>query len=360
MALQNSGALSLNEMHVEAGGSSGSQCTINDSDIRGLIDKSSGATMSFNEWYGASNVSYVITVSPNISGSGTYDLSSALSLGTHGQWTISPQSNDITVDIAMWGGGGASGWLYYGVSSYTTNVGPGGGGGSTLGRLVLKHGTNYVLQVGEGGDRIPGSTGSQTAATYVAGGIPGYGWGAEGGGYSGIFKTSVSQANAMLMAGGGGGGGDSLYDGSGAGAGGGTSGAAAGGGAQSGGGGTQSAGGAASAYNAASAGYGLTGGYGQQTYANTYFSGGGGGGGYYGGGGGNVGGGGGGSGYVKSGDSDLTAYGSNSGTAATTAGSGSTPGNNGHALQSGAGTGQTSTSYPGSGTDGRIVLTLVT
>tara|TARA_Y100000401_G_scaffold117424_2_gene126187 strand:+ start:13247 stop:13798 length:552 start_codon:yes stop_codon:yes gene_type:complete len=54
MALQSSGAISLNEIHIEAGGSTGSNCTINDSDIRGLISKSSGATMSFNEWYGAS------------------------------------------------------------------------------------------------------------------------------------------------------------------------------------------------------------------------------------------------------------------------------------------------------------------
>ncbi len=54
MALQTSGAISLNDIHVEAGGSSGTTATINDSDIRGLISKASGATMSFNEWYGAS------------------------------------------------------------------------------------------------------------------------------------------------------------------------------------------------------------------------------------------------------------------------------------------------------------------
>lgn len=54
MALQSSGAISLNDMHVEAGGSSGSQASINDSDIRGLIGKASGAQMSFSEWYGAS------------------------------------------------------------------------------------------------------------------------------------------------------------------------------------------------------------------------------------------------------------------------------------------------------------------
>ena len=59
MALQTSGAISLNEIHIEAGGTSvsGTSCTINDSDIRGLIGKASEATMSFNEWYGASATS---------------------------------------------------------------------------------------------------------------------------------------------------------------------------------------------------------------------------------------------------------------------------------------------------------------
>ena len=56
MALPSSGSISLNQMHVEAGGTSGTQCTINDADIRGLISKGSGVQMSFNEWYGASNV----------------------------------------------------------------------------------------------------------------------------------------------------------------------------------------------------------------------------------------------------------------------------------------------------------------
>jgi len=54
MALQTSGPISLNEIHIEAGGTSGTTASINDTDIRALIGKASGATMSFNEWYGAS------------------------------------------------------------------------------------------------------------------------------------------------------------------------------------------------------------------------------------------------------------------------------------------------------------------
>ena len=39
MALQNSGAISLDDIHVELGESSGTQVSINDSDVRGLIGK---------------------------------------------------------------------------------------------------------------------------------------------------------------------------------------------------------------------------------------------------------------------------------------------------------------------------------
>ena len=55
MTLQSSGAISLNDIHIEAGGSSGTSATLNDSDIRALIGKSSGAQSSFSEFYGASS-----------------------------------------------------------------------------------------------------------------------------------------------------------------------------------------------------------------------------------------------------------------------------------------------------------------
>jgi hypothetical protein len=50
-----SGTISLNQMHTEVGGASGSIVSINDADIRALISKGSGTTMSFTEWYGASS-----------------------------------------------------------------------------------------------------------------------------------------------------------------------------------------------------------------------------------------------------------------------------------------------------------------
>lgn len=63
MATPSSGAISLNEMHVEAGGSSGSECSINDADIRLIADKSSGATASWNDYYNrAADFSFTMTV----------------------------------------------------------------------------------------------------------------------------------------------------------------------------------------------------------------------------------------------------------------------------------------------------------
>jgi hypothetical protein len=65
MALQSSGAISLDNIHVEAGGTTGTLASINDSDIRDLIGKTAGASMAFNEWYGAS-AGTVVTVTQGI------------------------------------------------------------------------------------------------------------------------------------------------------------------------------------------------------------------------------------------------------------------------------------------------------
>ena len=55
MALQSSGQISLDDIHVEAGGTSGTEAQINDSDIRGLIGASSASEMEFADFYGASS-----------------------------------------------------------------------------------------------------------------------------------------------------------------------------------------------------------------------------------------------------------------------------------------------------------------
>ena len=53
MALQTSGAISLNQIHIEAGGTSGTTVSLNDSDIRSLGGVASGV-IDFADFYGAS------------------------------------------------------------------------------------------------------------------------------------------------------------------------------------------------------------------------------------------------------------------------------------------------------------------
>ena len=68
MALQTSGAISLNDIHEEAGGTTGTSATINDADIRGLtaasgytIPTGSGTAIDFGDFYGASSLSAITT-----------------------------------------------------------------------------------------------------------------------------------------------------------------------------------------------------------------------------------------------------------------------------------------------------------
>ena len=67
MPLQNSGQISLNDLHVEAGGTSGTQCSMNDSDIRGLVSAAANSQMTVSSFYGASNLllSTDITIGSN-------------------------------------------------------------------------------------------------------------------------------------------------------------------------------------------------------------------------------------------------------------------------------------------------------
>jgi hypothetical protein len=52
--------ITINQIHLEAGGTSGTQASLNDADIRDLIDKASGAQMAMSEWYGATKTLYVL------------------------------------------------------------------------------------------------------------------------------------------------------------------------------------------------------------------------------------------------------------------------------------------------------------
>jgi len=244
MTLPSSGALSLNAIHVEAGGSSGSQASINDSDIRVLIGKGSGATMSFSEWYGASREITLtsnqqqITISNFISSGGILIIPSNLFV-----WSDSTSTAALIIDIpctvknygkVIGKGGVGAGWTGSGNSSTAAGSGgpairvqssgvtitnysgafiAGGGGG---GGWAAGSGNRYEIAGGGGGagggaggrgtNSLGGAGGSLNASGADASGVNnwfGHGGGAGGGGsYAGV---SSSDTNYGAYGGGGGG-----------------------------------------------------------------------------------------------------------------------------------------------------------
>lgn len=205
-------------------------------------------------------------------------------------WPVTPR-----IEFRMVGGGGGAGSGYLG-----NYYGRGGGAGYTV--FVTEYAGPFYVIVGKGGAVGSGGTGGAAGTLNEGGGGKGgnvqqgfYGCGA-GGGFSGVFiSNTITQANALAIAGGGGGGAGDGSNSSFGGGGGGTTGgdgysASASGGGE---GGTQSAGGYIN-------GAALDGG---DATDGTVYGVGGGGGGYYGGGGGNTQtrGGGGGSGYLNTG-----------------------------------------------------------
>ncbi len=187
-----------------------------------------------------------------------------------------------SINVWLWGAGGAGG-----DRTGSGNAGAGGSGAFVKGTLAVTPG--QVLQIIVGG-RGTYSTTNGTHAGGFGGGGTAYQNAGSGGGYSGIFLTSVNFANARAIAGGGAGGGygrSRNYGGAG-GATTGTNGAGLDATHTGGSGGTLATGGAAgtgTGTTAGTAGAQLLGGTGGNAGAGTY-GGAGGGGGYYGGGGG--------------------------------------------------------------------------
>lgn len=224
-------------------------------------------------------------------------------------------SSNKTVEIKIWGAGGAGGNYSGGDGEY------GGPGGYATAVFKIKPGTTLSIVVGAGG--LQGGDGTPDGVGVPNGGgsrltDSGY-WSGGGGGLCAVFAGSVSYSDvtsasaglsskALIMAGSGGG--ASYYiEGGGGGYGGGTTGSAAinrrsGGTSGAGGGGTATAGGTAGDGGGGTAGSFLTGGTNSTANSASGVTSGGGGAGWYGGGsGGNDGsggGGGGGSGMVAS------------------------------------------------------------
>ena len=144
--------------------------------------------IGFNRGFGGKRITstlsgFIVKISPAIAGKSIFNLDSENlvidnSSGTSYTLTVSPSSpiSSATIQVDAWG--------------EATSSSPAGYAG---GFLSMSPTSNFSIALNAG----PGPGGSTS----------GSGISPRGGGYAGIFNTSVSQANALLIAGGGGGGG---------------------------------------------------------------------------------------------------------------------------------------------------------
>jgi len=211
MALQSSGQISLNQIHIEAGGASGSQVKVSDTDVKALIDANNSNT-AFSDYYGASaeilltsggNVNgqaqrQEILASTFISSGGTLRIPSTMWI-----WSDDTSVAALTIDIPCT------------IINDGKIIGKGGQGGSGLRIKNLPHPTASAynsgfntVDLGSGSDGGPaikinsgvsGVTITNSSGAYIAGG-------GGGGGASG-----VEPQNTCSGGGGGAGGGEGGY-----------------------------------------------------------------------------------------------------------------------------------------------------
>jgi hypothetical protein len=108
MPLQSSGQISLNDLHVEAGGTSGTQASMNDTDIRGLLNASANSQMTFSSFYGASSAwsttGTVYTASSKFGVGHQYTRVSNLTYGSIVDQTIDKLNGAILKSVAEFAG----------------------------------------------------------------------------------------------------------------------------------------------------------------------------------------------------------------------------------------------------------------
>jgi hypothetical protein len=104
-----SGAISLNQLHVEAGGTSGTSVSLNDSDVRRLKDGSSAASSTLSSFYNKTR--YLVTCVQ-----GTNSTFNATGFKTNNPTFGSRSPTSLTWTSATWAG------LYYNLNSPDPNT----------------------------------------------------------------------------------------------------------------------------------------------------------------------------------------------------------------------------------------------
>ena len=221
MALQTSGAISLNDIHIEVGGTSGTTCSLNDADFRALINVGDQANQSVQLYYGKSSETSLPTSGSTVNGQVQLKQISASSYISSGGtlripsnmwvWSDSTSTAALTVDIPctiindgkIIGKGGTGGFGQYPASGYSgTGNGSGQNGGPAInvtssGVTITNSSGAYICGGGGGG----GSSGVEPQNTYAGGG--GGAGGADGGAGGGVGTGNVGGTGGALNAAGG-------------------------------------------------------------------------------------------------------------------------------------------------------------
>ncbi len=184
MPLPSSGAISLNQIHIEAGGSNETLCALNDADIRDMIGKNTLSQNAFSEYYGVSastpSVSYRGRATTTVNGfplgyinlsSGTKVVVICLQLAGSGNTYVNLGGTGMTLAAKMDTAGTASGvWnvaytaaIYYLTTSASGSVYVSGNGGSGRSSFTCYEITGYNSATPYTTD-----TAQQTNADYTA------------------------------------------------------------------------------------------------------------------------------------------------------------------------------------------------
>lgn len=208
MALQNSGAISINDIVGEFGGTAPHSIS---EYYRGGTEVGSSNTnvptsgaIALSEFYGASDVTFIGGTGGQTTTSGQYKFHYFTSSG---QFTVtstaSGASNQVDYVIIAGGGGGGS-------ASNGVGGGGGGAGGYRTGSISNVSATNYAITIGGGGngaDAVPGH--ADNAETGDNGGqTTAFGVTNQSGGGGGAFNRVEGGANGAP----GGSGGGSAYE----------------------------------------------------------------------------------------------------------------------------------------------------
>ena len=170
MALPTTGPLSLNQIHVEVNGTSGTICSLNDPDIRSLLNPDKGANQanSISEYRGAS---HTVTF--------TYELIGGGGGGGNGR-------EDKGDGVNRGATGGSSSIAASGISTITASGGQGGRAGMYVPNVNENLRVGQASHYGNGGTagaHLPGNAGR-------GGDAPSTSYGAGGGGGGGDNRNN--------------------------------------------------------------------------------------------------------------------------------------------------------------------------